>query len=273
MTKKCNDCGLELDKESMFHKKSAGRCIPCYKLSRSKKYLANVDRLRERGRSYHQTMSPERKDEIKIRRKQYFRLNKDRELLRNKKWYHANKDRLKQEGKCWYINNRENIAEKRKFRNSMPSSILTRLTYQRDSYKTNTARIIQKDQEWASLPKNKIARRIRSRVRSTLKRNVNGSKTIRASTNEKLLGISYEDLVIHIQGLFVDNMSWDNYGTWHIDHIIPCSYFDLTIEENQRICFNYQNLQPLWALDNHVKFDNISLKDPEGFIEKIRNSL
>lgn len=50
-------------------------------------------------------------------------------------------------------------------------------------------------------------------------------------------------------------MSWNNYGKngWEIDHIIPCSYFDLTKEENQRICFNYRNLQPLWASENNTK--------------------
>ena len=39
--------------------------------------------------------------------------------------------------------------------------------------------------------------------------------------------------------------------------IIPCAYFDLTKEENQRICFNYRNLQPLWARDNYKKSDEV----------------
>ncbi len=44
-------------------------------------------------------------------------------------------------------------------------------------------------------------------------------------------------------------MNWENYGKfgWHIDHIIPCDSFDLTKEEEQRRCFHYSNLQPLWA--------------------------
>jgi HNH endonuclease. len=47
-------------------------------------------------------------------------------------------------------------------------------------------------------------------------------------------------------------MSWDNYGRdgWHIDHIRPCASFDLTDPEQQRQCFHYTNLQPLWAADN-----------------------
>ena len=50
---------------------------------------------------------------------------------------------------------------------------------------------------------------------------------------------------------------WDNYGEWHIDHIKPCAKFDLTKLEDQKKCFNYTNLQPLWAIDNYKKRDKI----------------
>jgi len=47
---------------------------------------------------------------------------------------------------------------------------------------------------------------------------------------------------------------WDNYGSgWHIDHIRPCSSFDLSDEEQQRACFHHSNLQPLWVKDNLEK--------------------
>ena len=53
---------------------------------------------------------------------------------------------------------------------------------------------------------------------------------------------------------FTDGMSWDNYGKkWHIDHIIPCASFDLKCPEQQKKCFHYTNLQPLWAKDNQEK--------------------
>ena len=42
----------------------------------------------------------------------------------------------------------------------------------------------------------------------------------------------------------------DNYGKWHIDHIIECHRFDLTKPEEQRKCFHYSNQRPLWAIDN-----------------------
>ena len=51
-------------------------------------------------------------------------------------------------------------------------------------------------------------------------------------------------------------MSWDNYGTWHIDHILPLSKFDLSKREDFLIACNYKNLQPLWADENIRKSDN-----------------
>ncbi len=48
-------------------------------------------------------------------------------------------------------------------------------------------------------------------------------------------------------------MNWDNRRTWHIDHIRPCASFDLTDPEQQKVCFNFRNLQPLFAIDNLKK--------------------
>lgn len=48
-------------------------------------------------------------------------------------------------------------------------------------------------------------------------------------------------------------MSWNNYGSWHIDHVQPLASFDLEDEDQRRIATNYANLQPLWAADNIAK--------------------
>ncbi len=50
-------------------------------------------------------------------------------------------------------------------------------------------------------------------------------------------------------------MSWDNYGEWHIDHIVPLSSFDLTDKSQVNKVCHYTNLQPLWAIDNLRKGD------------------
>lgn len=69
----------------------------------------------------------------------------------------------------------------------------------------------------------------------------------------KLIGCSIEQLKQHLEKQFKLGMSWFNYGKWHVDHIKPCASFDLTDIEQQKQCFNYTNLQPLWAEENLVK--------------------
>ena len=70
-----------------------------------------------------------------------------------------------------------------------------------------------------------------------------------------MIGCTIERLRNHLEAQFTDGMSWENYGKngWHVDHIRPCASFDLTDPEQQRQCFHYTNLQPLWATDNMRK--------------------
>ena len=68
-----------------------------------------------------------------------------------------------------------------------------------------------------------------------------------------LLGCSTEDLKSHLEQQFKPGMTWDNYGQWHVDHIRPCADFDLSVEAEQRACFHYTNLQPLWRHENLSK--------------------
>lgn len=72
---------------------------------------------------------------------------------------------------------------------------------------------------------------------------------------KNLLGCSIKFLKKHLESQFKLGMSWDNYGLygWHVDHIRPCASFDLSKPEEQRKCFHYTNLQPLWAEENNRK--------------------
>ena len=69
----------------------------------------------------------------------------------------------------------------------------------------------------------------------------------------RLLGCTTSELKRHLESLWLPGMCWENYGKWHIDHILPCASFDLLQVSEQRKCFHYTNLQPLWAVDNHRK--------------------
>lgn len=83
--------------------------------------------------------------------------------------------------------------------------------------------------------------------------------TNKSASTIKLLGCNAKHAKQHLENQFTEGMSWDNYGVhgWHIDHIIPCASFDLSDPEQQRKCFHYTNLQPLWAEDNIRKSDKI----------------
>ena len=87
-------------------------------------------------------------------------------------------------------------------------------------------------------------------------------KAIKAMNAEKyfntleLTGCSIPFLKEYLQEKFTEGITWENYGEWHIDHIKPCAKFNLLIEDEQRKCFHYTNLQPLWAKDNLSKSSN-----------------
>ena len=67
------------------------------------------------------------------------------------------------------------------------------------------------------------------------------------------LGCNKEEFILYFQAKFTEGMTWENHGEWHIDHIKPCSLFNLLNEEEQKKCFHYTNLQPLWAFENLSK--------------------
>ena len=73
----------------------------------------------------------------------------------------------------------------------------------------------------------------------------------------ELLGCSLTEFKHYLESKFTVGMNWENHGygdnCWHIDHIKPCSAFDLTQESQQKECFHYSNLQPLWQKDNLTK--------------------
>jgi len=89
---------------------------------------------------------------------------------------------------------------------------------------------------------------------------VKAQHTVKSKRSQELLGCSMSKIRNYIESLFKEGMSWDNYGRfgWHVDHIRPCSSFDLTDPEQQKKCFHYTNLQPLWAEENLKKGDKWS---------------
>jgi hypothetical protein len=94
--------------------------------------------------------------------------------------------------------------------------------------------------------------RISKRILAALSRGLK-----KAGPTTELLGCDIPTLRAHLEALFLPGMTWENRRLWHVDHIRPCASFNLLDPEQQRCCFHYTNLQPLWAPDNIRKSDKI----------------
>ena len=63
-----------------------------------------------------------------------------------------------------------------------------------------------------------------------------------------LLGCSIPQLKLYLESKFEPQMTWSNYGKfWHLDHCVGLTMFDLTLEEDRFIAFNFSNQMPRWA--------------------------
>lgn len=167
--------------------------------------------------------------------------------------------------RTWYLNNSSSERQKSSEYSKSELGAISR----KKRYEKNKEEILEKNRvSRRTESAREKARAARKRLRETspsfkmacslrgrLRQAVIKQKTCKCDSMLNLLGCSVEELKLHIESKFTDGMNWDNYGTygWHIDHIIPCSSFDLTKEEEQRKCFHYTNLQPLWWRDNMSK--------------------
>jgi len=95
---------------------------------------------------------------------------------------------------------------------------------------------------------------LRARLQKGVERKSKSKGTI------TLLGCTGEECMEYLESLFWPGMTRENMGKGggHIDHIIPVEKFDLSKEEEQKRCFHYTNLQPLWEDDNHTKWKNLN---------------
>lgn len=163
--------------------------------------------------------------------------------LRRRNIYKNDPERHKNYHKKYYENNKEKCVERaKKYRQKFPEKI--KEAHKKYSLKNPQRKIIRRKLDIEYRVKENLRTRIYYAIKGTVKKS---DKTM------NLIGCDFSKLKQYLEEKFTENMSWDNYGKWHIDHIKPCVLFDLTIEEEQRRCFHYTNLQPLWAKDNLQK--------------------
>ena len=256
--KKCYKCKIEKSSEE-FSKHRSGKdglqaiCKLC-----SAKYRAEN---KERAKEYKRKWYTENKERQKERAIKWNEENKERKKEANAKWYAENKERKKEATAKWRVENRERYkegnakycAENKERRKEINAKWRAE----------NKERKKELAAKWRAENKEKITKQImqryysdtnfrlvyllRNRIRTAIKKGCKSAQTM------ELLGCSIEEVKSHLESQFTEGMTWDNHGEWHIDHIIPCASFDLTDPEQQKKCFHYTNLQPLWASENISK--------------------
>lgn len=231
----CKHCNTwkEINLFKKKHKKEkiyiAGMCSKCdyqkYKESYTKhnqEYReAHTEELKEYGREYYK----DNKEELLQKAKEYWMENKDHLGIKRKECYQKNRDTILEKASQYAKENREKIN-----------------TYAKNR-KENDINF-------------KLTCILRSRLFDALK-----GRTKKTQKALELLGCTIEEFKLYIESLWLPGMSWDNHGSWkrgepmkwHIDHITPCCRFDMTKELEQKECFNWKNLQPLWADKNLSK--------------------
>jgi len=168
--------------------------------------------------------------------------NKERKKKYDKEYYLKNKERKKE----YCLKNRERKKE-----------------YDKKRYLKKRKHIKERAREYRL--KNKEKRRIHENKRMKTDLNFKFRKALGTRISQALKGLNkskrtmelldctIDELWTHLESKFKKGMTRENHGKWHIDHIKPCARFNLTDPEQQRVCFHYTNLQPLWASDNISK--------------------
>jgi hypothetical protein len=81
-------------------------------------------------------------------------------------------------------------------------------------------------------------------------------KTNKINKTIELICCTIEQYWSHLEKQFKDGMTRENYGkVWHVDHIIPLSFFDMSDPTEQKLAFHWANTQPLFAKENLEKGD------------------
>lgn len=198
-------------------------------------YLKNKDRVLKKNRKYNKSKK------AKEQKKEYSKTTRAKKI--RKKWIEKNRDKVRAKNRKSYHKNREkNLNYSREYYKKIKSDPI--------KYNKFRARInFYNQQKRKNNPHYRIKQNLSRRLRTIL----NEIKNPKNTKILDILGCTLAELKIHLKKQFKKGMTWKNYGKWHVDHKIPCYKFDLRKLSDQKICFNYNNLQPLWAKENLIK--------------------
>ena len=177
----------------------------------------------KQSRAAWKAANPERRREIALK----YALS-EKGMQKQKAWRASNPDRVKEISLAYQRSDKARQSRQEWYAENIEAINMQR----RESRKSYTRQI--------------FADQLRTLIRNSLR--AHGSR--KADKTENIVGCTIEFLRTHLESNFQAGMSWANRNLWHIDHKKPCAAFDLTDPEQQKACFHYTNLQPLWAVDN-----------------------
>ena len=194
---------------------------------------------KKRAREYHREWRLKNKDKddqyrLKAKEGGYCKKYNKEHREDKRRWRLDNKAHIKERDKLYRIRTRE------KRKQYCIDHRKRRAKWQNNRYHNDVQYML----------KNNIGGRIRNFL-------TNGTKS---KTTEELLGCSFKELKLWLENQFTKGMTWDNYGEWHIDHVYPCAKFNLKQPYEQKICFNWFNLQPMWATENISKGAKLNIE-------------
>jgi hypothetical protein len=159
------------------------------------------------------------------------------------------KEYFKNNTKKWNIKNKKKISDYNKTK------------YDYEYYQTEKRKLYNK--EWRENNKHKLRKYYLEKYKNDFNfrlsiilrgRFKTAIKNYKIGQIENLIGCSIEQCKQHLESQLKPEMTWENHGEiWEIDHIKPCSSFDLTNTEQQKQCFHYTNLQPLFKTTEIAK--------------------
>jgi hypothetical protein len=99
-----------------------------------------------------------------------------------------------------------------------------------------------------------IVYKIGSNIRTRISQSISGYS--KSKTTLQILGVdNFDNFKSYIESLFVEGMTWDNYGygpnKWVIDHRKPLAH--ASTEQEIYTLNHYSNLQPMWWDENMIK--------------------
>lgn len=153
----------------------------------------------------------------------------------------------------YFLSNREQIYKNAHLRHQNNPEL--KKSYNRKYYFNHKKEVIKRNDEYQSVRKKldpifRMKESIRHSIYMAVTNRTPYSNTKHTST-EKILGCSITYFLTYIEQQFKEGMSWDNYGDWHLDHIVPlCSAHN---EKEVYALNHYTNFQPLWAKENLLK--------------------